>query len=364
MEKYVTYMKKIIGTLHLERILMKDTKTLEMVEILYRRQDKRAKFTEIWCRRLFVLTIVIGVALLILIACFGQDAPEGVIVNETYLHIGAGEEQVTFGVEAETEAGPAKEEISIGVGPKEERSQREEELKTPDPREVFMADVREAVENAVASERIADGEQDVMLPDMVSGNEVRYVNPEYKKDYNAFYLCLLVICLLPVLWRRERQDLLKEREDQLLLAYPELVNKVMLLLSAGLTVRGSLERICDEYRDRIQKGGERKYVYEEVCFSVQEMEHGMSETMALESFGKRCRLLPYLRFASMMNQNIRKGSEGLIQLLEVEAIEAFEKRKEQVKVMGETAGTKLLLPMILMLGVVMVIIVIPAFMTM
>lgn len=66
----------------------------------------------------------------------------------------------------------------------------------------------------------------------------------------------------------------------------------------------------------------------------------------------------------MMNQNIRKGSEGLIQLLEVEAIEAFEKRKEQVKVMGETAGTKLLLPMILMLGVVMVIIVIPAFMTM
>ncbi len=364
MEKYVTYMKKIIGKLHLERILMKDTKTLEMVEILYRRQDKRAKFTEIWCRRLFVLTVVIGVTLLILIACFGQDAPGGVIVNKTYLHIGAGKERVTFGVEAETEAGPAKEEISIGVSQKEERSQREEELKTPDPREVFMADVREAVENAVASERIVDGEQDVMLPDMVSGNEVRYVNPEYKKDYSAFYLCLLVICLLPVLWRRERQDMLKEREYQLLLAYPELVNKVMLLLSAGLTVRGSLERICDEYRDRIQKGGERKYVYEEVCFSVQEMEHGMSETMALESFGRRCRLLPYLRFASMMNQNIRKGSEGLIQLLEVEAIEAFEKRKEQVKVMGETAGTKLLLPMILMLGVVMVIIVIPAFMTM
>ncbi len=364
MERYVTYMKKVMGVLHLERILMKDAKTLEMVEILYRRQDKGAKFTEIWCRRLFVLTVAAGVTILIFFVCLSQDVPEGVIVDETYLHIGAGEEQVTFGVEAETEAGPAKGEISIGVGQEEESSGSEEAIATPDPREVFMADVREAVENAVASERITDGERDVMLPDTVSGNEVRYVNRSYKKDYNACYLCLFVICLLPVLWRRERQEQLKERENQLLLAYPELVNKVMLLLSAGLTVRGSLERICAEYRDRIRKGGERKYVYEEVCFSVQEMEHGMSETMALESFGKRCRLLPYLRFASMMNQNIRKGSEGLIGLLEVEAVEAFEKRKEQVKIMGETAGTKLLLPMILMLGVVMVIIVVPAFMTM
>lgn len=364
MEKYVTYMKKVIGALHLERILRKDEKTWEMVEILYRRQDKRAKFTEIWCRRLFVLAAVTGVEILVFFACLGQEAPEGVIVNDQCLHIGAGEEQVTFGVEAETEAGLAKEEITIGVGREEERTECEEAVTTPDPREVVMADVREAVENAVSSERITDEEQDVMLPDTVSGNEVRYVNPEHKKDYNAFYLCMFVMCLLPVLWRRERQGKLKERENQLLLDYPELVNKVMLLLSAGLTVRRSLERIGEEYQDRIRKGGERKYVYEEVCFSIQEMEHGMSETMALESFGKRCRLLPYLRFASMMNQNIRKGSEGLIQLLEVEAIEAFEKRKEQVKIMGETAGTKLLLPMVLMLGVVMVIIVVPAFMTM
>ncbi len=199
---------------------------------------------------------------------------------------------------------------------------------------------------------------------MVSGKEVRYKDPEFEKDYNAFYLCLVVLVLLPAFWRRERQEKLKERESQLLLDYPELVNKVMLLLSAGLTVRGCLERIGEEYCSRIRKGGERKYVYEEICFSLQEMEHGVSETMALESFGKRCRLLPYLRFASMLNQNIRKGSEGLISLLEVEAVEAFEKRKEQVKIMGETAGTKLLLPMVLMLGVVMVIIVVPAFMTM
>ncbi len=363
MEKYMIYIEKAMDALHLERVLKKDTKTLEMVETLYRRQDKRAKFTEIWCRRLFIIAAAAGVSVLVLLVCFSQEAPEAVIVKDQYLHIRAGEERVTFGVEAETEAGPAKAEITVGVGTEDE-AEHAETAATPDPREVFAANIREAVENAISSERATEGEQDVLLPEMVSGKEVRYKDPEFEKDYNAFYLCLVVLVLLPAFWRRERQEKLKERESQLLLDYPELVNKVMLLLSAGLTVRGCLERIGEEYCSRIRKGGERKYVYEEICFSLQEMEHGVSETMALESFGKRCRLLPYLRFASMLNQNIRKGSEGLISLLEVEAVEAFEKRKEQVKIMGETAGTKLLLPMVLMLGVVMVIIVVPAFMTM
>ena len=48
MEKYMIYIEKAMDALHLERVLKKDTKTLEMVETLYRRQDKRAKFTEIW----------------------------------------------------------------------------------------------------------------------------------------------------------------------------------------------------------------------------------------------------------------------------------------------------------------------------
>jgi len=40
--------------------------------------------------------------------------------------------------------------------------------------------------------------------------------------------------------------------------------------------------------------------------------------------------------------------------------EAFEQRKHQARRMGEKAGTKLLVPLFLLLGVVMVMIMLPA----
>ena len=47
-------------------------------------------------------------------------------------------------------------------------------------------------------------------------------------------------------------------------------------------------------------------------------------------------------------------------LLEQEAQNAFEERKHAAKRYGEEAGTKLLFPMMLMLGIVMVILLVPA----
>lgn len=63
----------------------------------------------------------------------------------------------------------------------------------------------------------------------------------------------------------------------------------------------------------------------------------------------------------MISQNLRKGSTNLAQLLTEEAKEAFENRKHMARKLGEKAGTKLLLPMMMILGVMMVIIMVPAF---
>ena len=51
-------------------------------------------------------------------------------------------------------------------------------------------------------------------------------------------------------------------------------------------------------------------------------------------------------------------------ILEKESLEAMEQRKERALQLGEMAGTKLLFPMMLMLGIVMAVIMVPAFMTM
>lgn len=385
MEKFLPLMRELMRIAHLDKLLLKDSATVKMVETLYRRQNKSDILADIWSRRLFALLSAAVACILLFVLCMCQEIPADVIVDGCYLQPLAGQDEVTFEVEAQTAAGAAREQMTLEIGGDDGEGTEITETAveaTPDPREVLLSDIRMAVEEAVSAEgdwRETDVQQEkalqygeetpyagkkVQLPDIVSGVDVHYGNPEYEKDFSAFYLGLFAICLLPLLWRRQRQEKLKKRDSQLLYDYPELVNKLMLLLSAGLTVRGCFERMGGEYKKRLEEGGERRYVYEEICFSFQEMQNGISEAKAIEGFGRRCRQLPYLRFSSMMNQNIRKGSEGLIRLLEMDALEAFEKRKEQVKVMGETAGTKLLVPMILMLGVVMAIIVIPAFMTM
>ena len=65
----------------------------------------------------------------------------------------------------------------------------------------------------------------------------------------------------------------------------------------------------------------------------------------------------------MLSQNLRKGAKGLTELLETEAEASLNERKAHARKIGERAGTKLLLPMVLMLGIVLVILMVPAFLS-
>lgn len=207
-------------------------------------------------------------------------------------------------------------------------------------------------------------EERVELPEQIGNIRVTYQTGEEKKSFMLVYLVLGGLLLLPFIWREQQKKKLKEREEQLLLDHPGVINKFMLLLGAGLTLRKVVERLVWEYEQEQKKGGKKRYVYEEMCVMLQEMKDGASESKAMEHFGRRCRLLPYLRFASVITQNLKKGAEGLIAILEAESMEALEQRKERALQLGEKAGTKLLFPMMLMLGIVMAVIMVPAFMTM
>ena len=93
---------------------------------------------------------------------------------------------------------------------------------------------------------------------------------------------------------------------------------------------------------------------------TQEMERGISEIQAYENLGKRARCSAYRTFSTLLVQNLRKGGSDMAKILEREADEAFEERKKRARVLGEEAGTKLLLPMLMMLGVVMAVLMVPA----
>ena len=105
-------------------------------------------------------------------------------------------------------------------------------------------------------------------------------------------------------------------------------------------------------------------VYEEMAITLREMQGGVSEAEAYERFGKRCGNTTYVKFGTLLSQNLRKGSKGLSDVMRMESIQAFENRKSTAKRLGEEAGTKLLVPMIGMLAVVFIMVMVPAFLSM
>lgn len=177
------------------------------------------------------------------------------------------------------------------------------------------------------------------------------------RPFKLFILGAAVSLLGAYVPQARLKKLQKKREEELLVDYPEIVNKFILLLGAGLTMKGALGRML-----RGRREDEMRYAYRELKYIYHEMNNGITEAAAFEEMGNRIRMIPYMRFGALVSQNLKKGSAELIPLLELEAAEAFSQRKENAKRRGEEASTKLLLPMMMMLGIVMALIIIPAFM--
>jgi hypothetical protein len=129
-----------------------------------------------------------------------------------------------------------------------------------------------------------------------------------------------------------------------------------------MTLRQAWNKISEDYASKAsQKGFPRQYAYEEMLATDRELKLGIPESTAYEQYGRRTGLISYIKFSSLISQNLKKGTKGFTDLLMREAIEAFEERKETAKRLGEEAGTKLLIPMMIMLVIVFLIIMIPAF---
>lgn len=174
----------------------------------------------------------------------------------------------------------------------------------------------------------------------------------------------LIVCLAAALvygaGGREIENRLQKRNRELLLDYPEIVNKLMLYLGAGMTIRNAFLKMGEDYKK--QRIAERKrYIYEEIVLLCHELQSGVSEMEAYEHLGRRCRQQSYMKLCTLLSQNLRKGSNDLLIMLRQEAAHSFEERKNTAKKLGEEAGTKLLLPMMMMLCIVMVLIMIPSY---
>lgn len=242
----------------------------------------------------------------------------------------------------EKETGQTEEAQEEKISPEEER-------------------VREIQEAIAEYNQEKEDEDYYYLPEEWEGKHFTW---EQKGDGSGTLMASLFLiagAALMVLKSREEFALIQKKREQMLLDYPGLIMKFTLLVQAGMTARKAFQKIAGDYRKR--KSRKERYAYEEILVVCYEMDSGVSEAEAYRRFGERCGQVKYKTFATLLIQNLQKGSRHLEDMLERESVEAWEERKRKARVLGEAAATKLLGPMVLMLLVVMAVIMIPACLT-
>lgn len=229
------------------------------------------------------------------------------------------------------------------------------------PVEQLLADLKEYFEQ---EQEESKNKEFLTLPVQIGGTQLKWS----QKTENTYQIILMLglaaaaVVYIQEAMKEQRKE--QARKEQLLKQYPDMVSKISLLLGAGMTLSSAWERIVLNYQHRLgQQQAAEEEVYEQMLVAYREMQDGVGELKVYERFGDRCGTPQYRKFSMLIVQNLRKGSSGLRLSLEKEVADAFALRKNLAKKAGEEAGTKILFPMMLMLCIVMVIILVPAFLT-
>lgn len=217
------------------------------------------------------------------------------------------------------------------------------------------------IQKAVDAEGQKEGQPYFQLPKNVDGVPLYWSEPKQHLLVKVLFFEIIVLVLLYFVVRERRWTKQRERQEQMNLDYAEFVNKLLILLGSGMSLKQSLNRISARYLDKRQKKQTpERYLYEELLVTNYEIQDGESERVAYQKFSERTGLSCYHRLIRILIQNLQTGNRGLCELLGQEAAVALEERKALAKKLGEEAGTKMLLPLILMLGIVIAIIMVPA----
>lgn len=218
--------------------------------------------------------------------------------------------------------------------------------------------ITEQIKYWLESENLT-ADQWIDLPDEWDGMQLSWTKVQTSQWIGIVILLLSCPVFYVLKCRQDYEEKTKDIREQLLLDYPRILNKLTLLLSAGLNVRKAIERIGNDYL-KYKKEGDCNWAYEEILALADEMNRGISEKEAYERYGERCQILPYRTLAALLVQYLQKGGDDIQRILEEECKKAQEVRIQQVKIIGEQVSTKLLFPMMIMLVIVFVIVLLPA----
>ena len=229
--------------------------------------------------------------------------------------------------------------------------------------EAFKVAFKKEVEE---SDKRTIDQNTIILPKII--NDFRVI---YKERKDLTFLLMPVIGILTAILleardKEEEREKIKRRLRLLELDFAQIISKILLYVSSGMTIRNSIVRLAEQYQKSFNndENKEKRVAYEELVVVKNKLASGYSEIGAYEEMAKNINMRTYTRFLNIIIQSIKNGNKDLKNILNMEVQDALYERKQNAKKLGEEAATKLVLPLMLMLSVIMVVIMVPAFMGM
>lgn len=196
------------------------------------------------------------------------------------------------------------------------------------------------------------------LPSEWNGNPIIW---KMSKTYVGWKIFVCFIVLAIIIGYAKDKDLSKNiemKQRKVRDEYPILLHQLVLYMGAGTTVRGAFERIVT---NGSKSKKEPPVILEEIRHMLSDLRAGMSECSVYESLGRRLGVREYVKLGALLSQNMKYGNRYLLDRLREEGDLAMEEKLSNVRKRGGEAETKLIVPQVLLLAIVMVLILLPAF---
>ncbi len=223
-----------------------------------------------------------------------------------------------------------------------------------DKKALFLKYLKKTIESR---ENQSPNAKTITLPKELGSLPIEWKDSGAVNPWHILFFLIIVVVAVEFAKRADIKKKEKDKRDMLMSEYPEFISEISLLLGTGMNVKTAIERMVMQKEKNNEK---LTPLGEELKLTCGEIKGGISEASAYERFAQRTGLRAYRKFCGMLIQNLKKGSKKMRQLLDMEAAMSMEEQKALARKKGEEAGTKLLLPMMIMLALVLVIIMYPA----
>ncbi|HYE69563.1 MAG TPA: hypothetical protein VEA58_13180 [Anaerovoracaceae bacterium] len=205
--------------------------------------------------------------------------------------------------------------------------------------------------------------------DLGDGMNVQWLTG--KESNIAFITILFLFTVLIVYFKRydHINKEIKEAEESIIKDLPEFINKLVLLLNAGLVVSAAFSKITKDYETFYHAGQtvnqrKRRFLYEELVEMQKRVNQSNTSLIKeLKEFSQRCGVREMVRLTVVISENWNKGST-LAEKLEGEGQLLWISRKKRAEEQGKLAETKLTFPLMILLLVLIIVTVAPALMEM